>query len=586
MDLIVKNVQIYNSYFKKFIDADVWIKEGKIFYINEQKTDCPDIEKIVDGSGLYMVPGLIDIHMHIESSMMTPEVFCDHLVSCGVTTIVSEPHEMANVNGMNGILDMIQAGQSAPIDIFYGIPSCVPSTSEILETTGGIIGQAQMERLMEHPDIVCVGEVMNYRQIIQQNDLEIFKFIKDLKQKDRIFPVEGHCPSLIDLDLAKFLYLGINGDHTEHSIEELRQRFANGMFVEIQAKMLGKDVMDFIMMNHLEEHFCFVTDDVMADTLCEKGHLDALVRDAIALDMKPEQAIYNATYTAARRMNLLDRGVLAPGKLADFVLLDNLADFSVVSTYKRGVCVYDSRTPLSRTAKGRPAGDLPRESGLCSKFPDHYYHSIRLAKQTADCLELHCGLKDGIYDVRVMEICDGGTKTKEKIVKMEVKAGNLCWQESGCLLTAVFERYGKNGNIGFGFLCGDCHKQGAIATSYAHDSHNILVAGVNTDDMILVLNRLIELQGGMVVAHDGEIGAEIQLNVGGILSDQPAAEIGAALKKVRTAMENLGYHHYNPIMSICTVTLPVSPSLKLTDKGLIDVEKAAIVPLVISPINT
>lgn len=571
MDLGIRQVKVYNSYFKQFFSGDVWVKDGKIFYVDEKMENRFAADRIVDGSGLFMIPGLIDIHMHIESSMMTPRAFTDYVRGCGVTTIVSEPHEIANVAGIEGIEEMIRAGEEAPIDIFYGIPSSVPSTSWELETTGGRIDCRDMERLMENPRVVCVGEVMSYRQIIRENNLEVGKFIKKLRERDRIFPIEGHCPSLVDLDLAKFLYLGINGDHTEHTIEELRQRFAFGMFVEIQEKMLKKEVLSFIKDNRLEEHFCFVTDDVMADTLVEQGQLNALVKRAIKLGMAPEQAVYNATYTPARRMNLLDRGVLAPGKLADFVLLGDVAEFDVEAVYKNGQAIWE-RNQL----KGRGGAKAAAESGPSKTFPPAYYHSIRLEQQTIDALTVRTSLPDGRHPIKAIELNEKGTRTREKSVVMEVRDGLVRWQESECLLAAVLERYGKSGRISFGFLTGVCHQKGAVATSYAHDSHNLLAAGKTALEMLTAINQVIEMQGGMAVAEGTKILARLALPVGGILSDEPAETVGAGLKAVRTAMEHLGYRHYNPIMSFATITLPVSPSLKLTDRGMIDVEKSAI----------
>lgn len=565
-NLLIQNVQVYNSYFKKFIGADVSVLDGKILYIDQKQSGNVKGQQVIDATGMYMVPGLIDIHMHIESSMLTPMAFCRQLASCGVTTIVSEPHEMANVNGMQGVLDMIQAGEKSPIDVFYGIPSCVPSTSSLLETTGGTITAEEMGQLKKNPSVVCVGEVMNYRTIIRENELEITKFLHKLRKEDSAFPIEGHCPALLDLELAKFLYLGINGDHTEHSIEELEQRFSNGMFMEIQEKMLRPEIIAYIAEHNLYEHFCFVTDDVMADTLCSQGHLDALVRKAMKLGMSPEQTIYNASYTPSRRMNLLDRGTIAPGKLADFLLLDNLDTFSIAATYKRGTCIFD-----------RSEKKAKQHNDMC--FPESYYHSIKLMPQEQSRFEIPMDAQLSTVKIRVMEIKDGSTKTKEKIVEMPVKDGILQWENSGCMLAVVLERYGKNGEAGYGFLTGDCHTQGAVATSYAHDCHNVLVAGTNPADLQLALNRVIEMQGGMTVVDEGFIKAELPLTIGGILSEKSAGEVGEQLAKVREAMINQGYRHYNPIMSFCTVTLPASPALKLTDKGLIDVTQCKIVPL-------
>lgn len=567
-DLVIQNVKIYNSYFKSFSDADVYIKEGKIYHIDYGKVADFKVGEVIDGEGRHMVPGLIDIHMHIESSMMTPGAFCDRLIACGVTTIVTEPHEMANVKGLQGILDMIRAGEGSKMDIFYGIPSCVPSTSGELETTGGAIGLLEMGQLKEQPAVICVGEVMNYRQIIEENQLEISKFLKKLRATDKTFPIEGHCPALVDYDLSRFLFLGINGDHTEHNLEEFRQRFAGGMFVELQEKMLTKEILDFIAANNLYEHFCFVTDDVMADTLMEHGHLDNIVRTAVSLGMKTEQALYNATFTSARRMNLLDRGALDPGKLADFVLLDELNSLKVFATYKNGICIYQKDSFV-------PSLDL------CAGFEESYYRSIHLGYITEDALHIPVKDLDSVL-VRAMVIRDKTTKTEETLVRMPVKDGFLDWEGSGCLLTVVLERYHGTGNIGFGFITGDCHKKGAVASSYAHDSHNLLVAGSCTEDILVAANRVIQLQGGIVTAFKGSIQSELELNIGGILSGGSAGEVGTALSLIRSSMKGLGYSHYNPIMSFCTITLPVSPALKLTDKGLINVKEGKIVPLYIT----
>ncbi len=569
VDLLIQNVAVYNSYFKKFQLANVSVLNKKIYYIDRKQKEDFSAKEVVDGTGKYMIPGLIDIHMHIESSMMVPKIFCDYVSSCGVTTIVSEPHEMANVNGIRGILDMIDAGATGPIDIFYGIPSCVPSTNASLETTGGTIDCYDMTLLMENERIICVGEVMNYHEIIKENNLEIGKFLKHIQENETNIVIEGHCPALLDLDLAKFLYQGINGDHTEHNLEELKQRFENGMFVEIQEKMLSQEVLDFIKKNNLYEYFGFVTDDVMADTLYEEGQLDAIVRKAIVLGMKPEQAIYNATFTNARRMNLLDRGVLAPGKKADFVLVDDPSGLQVLETYKEGVCIYKKENRDKFDKK------IVTEKG----FSENYYQSIKLNPLDLDAF---CVLKETQHDevtVRAIEVCDGTTKTKEKQIKMKVKNGALQWQDSQCRLAMVIERYGKIGSIGYGLVCGDIIKEGAVATSYAHDSHNILVVGKTALAMQCAVNEVIHLQGGIVTVGHEKVTASLPLPVGGILSEEPIKAISHNLKHVREELIAQGYCHYNPIMSLCTLTLPVSPALKLTDKGLINVKDGKVVSL-------
>ena len=567
-DLLIKNAKVYNSYLKCFKPADVYVQEGRIYYVDTTQGEEISPEKVLDGSGYLMLPGLIDIHMHIESSMMTPVSFGERAASCGVTTLVSEPHEIANVMGVQGIHEMINGAKDSPIDIFYGIPSSVPSTNESLETTGGIIGFEEMKHLMREEGVVCVGEIMNYRQIVKGTEMEITRFLDYLREEEPQAVIEGHCPSLTGVDLAKFLYRGIDGDHTEHTLEEIRQRFENGMFVELQEKMLKPEILDYIIENNLFEHCCFVTDDTMADALLEKGQLNYRVRKAVEMGFPLKEAVYCASYTPARRMNLRDRGALAPGKKADFQLVKEEA----VSDFEPDLVFKDGKEIFRKGSGGRqlkPYG-----------FPTGFYHSVRLERIEPEDLEPKIQTMDGPVQVRVIEVSDGRTQTREKLVSMEVEKGRLKWQGTGCMLAAVLERHGKNGNVGYGFVTGDCLKRGAAATTYYHDHHNLMVIGADPEDMLIAARRLIELQGGICTVENGQVTAELPLPVCGILSELPADDIGRMLGQVRKSLEGLGYEHYNPIMSLCTLGLPVSPALKLTDVGLVDVEKGEVVNLV------
>lgn len=571
VDLVVKNAKVFNSYLKSFRIADVYVKNEHIFYIDvrEEPKEAPIeliAQTVFDGTGYYMIPGLIDIHMHIESSMMTPHTFSQVAGTCGVTTVVSEPHEMANVMGMQGIYEMMEDGQNLPMDIFYGIPSSVPSTSEKLETTGGIIDCEMMKELLSRKEVVCVGEIMNYRQIIQRNDLEIKKFLDYLKKEKPSFVIEGHCPSLVDLDLAKFLFLGIDGDHTEHTLKEIRQRFENGMFVELQDKMLKPEILDYIKENRLFEHCAFVTDDTMADELHEKGQLNNVIKTAVEKGFPLEEAISCATFTSARRMNLKDRGSIAPGKLADFILLTHFSSWKPDFVFKNGNLITENLS-------------VQTEQQHC--FPEDYYHSVRLPVLKAEDFEIVVMDDRDKVSVRVIQVSDGKTQTNELIVEMPVKNHQLCWEDTGCMFAMVIERHGKNGNIGYGFVTGDCFKHGAAATTYFHDHHNLFVIGSNIADMKLAIDQINRLQGGILTVVNGTIESQLPLPVAGILSNQSIADIGQSSKEVRESLHGLGYHHYNPIMSLCTLGLPVSPALKLTDKGLIDVKKGMIVPLIL-----
>lgn len=567
VSLLIKNAKVFNTYLKKFISADVSVKDGRFYYIDRKRDTDFQTEAVLDAGGMYMIPGLVDIHMHIESSMMTPEPFGNCVAAYGVTTIVSEPHEMANVKGTRGVLEMISAAKNAPIDIFYGIPSSVPSTSERLETTGGIIDCNAMKHLLNEEDVVCVGEIMNYRQIIRENDLEITKFLDYLRQERPGYVIEGHCPSLLELDLARFLYLGIDGDHTEHTLEEVKQRIENGMFFEIQDKMLLPEVLDYIRENQLYEYCGFVTDDTMADVLYEKGQLNYVVQKAVESGFPVEMAVYCATYTPARRMHLYDRGVIAPGKLADFVLLADPAVLAPVYVYKNGVQIFCEKNRSEVSSSYR--------------FPEDFYQSVCLPPVTIEDFRVTVDTDKDEVTVRAIEVHPDRTQTTEKLVTMPVRDHLLDWKDSGCLLAMVLERHGKNGNIGYGFITGACLNKGTAATTYFHDHHNLFVAGDNPEDMLFAVRRIQELQGGFLTVRGGKILAELALPVCGILSERGVKDTALKLKGIRESLAGLGYRHSSPIMSLGTLGLPVSPALKLTDRGLVDVKQSAVVPLIV-----
>ncbi|MCI9229059.1 MAG: adenine deaminase [Dorea sp.] len=567
VSLLIRNAKVFNTYLKRFIPADVSVKDGRFYYIDRKRDTDFQAEAVLDADGKYMIPGLVDIHMHIESSMMTPEPFGDCVAAYGVTTIVSEPHEMANVKGTRGVLEMISAAKDAPIDIFYGIPSSVPSTNEELETTGGIIDCGAMKHLLNEEDVVCVGEIMNYRQIIRENDLEITKFLDYLCKEHPGYVIEGHCPSLLDLDLARFLYLGIDGDHTEHTLEEVKQRIENGMFFEIQDKMLKPEVLEYICQNQLYEYCGFVTDDTMADVLYEKGQLNYVVQKAIETGFPAEMAIYCATYTPSRRMHLYDRGVIAPGKLADFVLLDDPAVMEPSYVYKNGVQIFSQKNR--------------REVPVSYRFPEDFYQSVCLPPVTLADFEVRTDSGRDEVTVRVIEVHPDRTQTEEKLIAMPVRDHIVDWKGSGCLLAMVLERHGKNGNIGYGFITGSCLNTGTVAATYFHDHHNLFVAGDDPEDMLFAVRRIQELQGGFLTVKGKKVLAELALPVCGILSEQGVRETALGLRAVRDSLKDLGYWHSNPVMSLGTLGLPVSPALKLTDKGLVDVKRSEIVPLIV-----
>lgn len=569
IDLLIKNANIFNSFLRKFLPGNIAIVDNNFLYIDYKKEVDFLANDEIDLNNKFVIPGLIDIHMHIESSMVTPSSFCNYMTKCGVTTIVSEPHEIANIMGVDGVLEMIKAGTSTPIDVFYGIPSSVPSTNKNLETTLGKIDFEDMKYLMNEKKIICLGEVMNYKEVIRDNsELDVVKFIKYLKKNNPNFTIEGHCPELVDLDLGKYIGLGIDSDHTEHTLEEFKDRFRQGMFIEIQEKTLKPELLKYIIENDLFNRMAFVTDDVMADKLYTDGHLDNVVRKAINSGFPTNEGIYCSTYTPAMRMNLKDRGSISPGKLADFVILDDLHSFKINSTYKNGRLVYEKNKPKAKDTNN-------------FKFPKKYYESVNLNKISKDDLDIFVDKGFNQVNVRLMKVSDKTTRITEEFGRVNVVEGKLDWENSQYNLGVVFERFGLNGNISFGLIKGDCIKVGGAATTWFHDSHNLFAMGKDKESIVTAVNTLIENQGGVIVVNKDKVLANLHLPVCGIMSEEPVKEVAYKLDKVTKALISNGYNHYNPIMSMGTLGLAVSPYLKLTDMGLVDVPNGKIVNLVV-----
>ena len=556
IDLLISGSQVFNVYKKSFEKVNVAILGSKFFYVGDDITGL-EPKEMIDGTGKYLIPGLVDIHLHIESTMLTPKEFSKGIIKYGTTTAVTDPHEIANVFGLEGVEAMIGL-PDGPADIFYGVPSSVPSTP--FETTGGIFDVAEVRSLAKNPKVLCLGEVMNFHDLASEEETKTKKLIQVMHENNPRPIIEGHCPRLSGPDLQKFLYAGVDGDHTQQTIESLREKIGLGMFVELQEKSLTTELLQAIVDERMTEHCCLVTDDTMVDALYFDGHLSRIYRKAVALGLPIEEAIYLCTYTPARRMGLTDRGSIAPGRLADFVLVTDLATFEIDSVYKKGQVVQAETEDIQ----------------IARIFPAHFYESVNLGKLFEKDLEILSD-RDKV-ECRVMQMNNQSTFTDMESVTLPVQEGKVSWEGHGVALVAVFDRYtGKN--KAFGFARGACLKEGAVATTYAHDHHNLMVLGHSRKDMLLAANQVIEIQGGMVAVANEKRIAEIPLPVAGILSDLPLAEVANQMKEFKKALEDLGWEHHNPIMSLGTLSLPVSPALKISDQGLIDVREGKIISL-------
>ena len=533
-----------------------------------------------------MIPWLVDIHMHVESSMTYPEEFSRAVVPFGVTTVVADPHEIANVFGVEGILSFME--EETELDIFYGIPSSVPATRTEMETSGAEFGEKELRELLRDERVVCLGEVMNFKDLVAEGDTKSKRFLEVCGECGRKIRIEGHCPGLSGGDLAAFIRAGVDADHTEQTAESILEKTDMGMFLELQEKSLKEEVVEVVKRKQLYENIALVTDDTMPDRLME-GHLNRIVRLAVEKGMPAEKAIYLATFTPARRMHLDDRGIIAPGKKADFVVLPDLESFVPEAVFKDGKrCVDAAAEGVGKRLKRR--------------FPDHFYSSVKCRLALAsdfilpvadfwkeECREEALSGKpsgseiqklSGTAVVNVMQIQTFGTRAKHVQREIPVQDGNLCWQEAGLCLAAVFERYGKNGNVSWGFVEHALEQKGAVATTWSHDSHNLLVLGNSVEDMVLAQNEVVHMQGGYVTASGGRVTAAAELPVGGIISDKSLPELAAEIRAVRGEIERMGYVNNNVIMSISTLSLLVSPELKLSDQGLFDVKSQRKIPLV------
>lgn len=594
VDLIVKNAWVYRTFRRCFEKMDFAVAGGKFydispaFGIEGEETGAHgrredwEAETVVDGTGKYVIPGLVDIHMHIESSMTFPEEFSRAVLGWGVTTVVADPHEIANVFGLPGIRWFME--QETELDIFWGIPSSVPATCDEMETAGAAFGIGEVKELLKNPKVVCLGEVMNAKELAAEGGTKTKRFIKACGECGRKVRIEGHCPGLSGGELAAFIRAGVDADHTEQTAASVVEKADMGMFLELQAKSLKQEVVDAIERFGLYENAALVTDDVMPDQL-KTGHLNRIVRLAVEKGMAAEMAIYLATYTPARRMHLDDRGMIAPGKTADFVVLKDLKSFVPEAVYKAGRRWEGEKEEKRVQVPDEFYSSVKCRLALASDFVLPAAEFVQKAggeKEKAGEKEDEHGLKKacGTAVVNVMQVQTFGTRIKRVQRRIPVRDGILCWEEAGLCLAAVFERYGKNGDVAWGFVEHAFERKGAVATTWSHDSHNLLVLGNSVEDMVLAQNEVVHMQGGYVTASGGKVTAAASLSIGGIISDRSLPVLADELGNVRKELERLGYVNNNVIMSVSTLALLVSPELKISDQGLFDVKSQRKVPLV------
>jgi adenine deaminase len=550
--LVLKEGRVVNVFSGEVHEQDVAIHDGVIVGLGSAYKGCEEMLL----KGKWIIPGLIDAHLHIESSMLLPSRLAAALLPHGTTTIVADPHEIGNVMGIEGINFMLEESASAPLDIFFMAPSCIPATH--LETAGARLGASDLAALRNEPRILGLAEMMNFPGVLMGTPEVLEKLALFA---DKI--IDGHAPSLRGYDLQAYVAAGIRSDHETTDPSEGLEKLNSGMMLMIREGTSAKNLEDLIPLITPENarRFCFVSDDLHPREIRQRGHLNFIVRRAIDLGLNPVRAIQMATLNPAEYFGLKDRGAVAPGFLADLAVLTDLERFELEKVFKGGKLVADRGELIDFSSTDDASVEL---------------HSMKVAPFSLESFRIaHEDRR-----ARVIELIPGQILTRIRFETLKSENG---WVKSDIdrdiLKLAVLERHKATGNMGLGLVTGFGLRAGALASSFAHDSHNLIAVGVSDQEIWQSLQEVNNMGGGMAVIHDGKVLARVPLEVAGLMSRKPLKELTKLWDEVNRAAFSLGCTLPEPFMSLSFLALPVIPELKLTDLGLVDVEKFSLVPL-------
>jgi adenine deaminase len=542
-DLVLRGGQVFDLVTGAMIAGDVAICGDTVVGIGAEY----EAQRVIDVTGLVLVPGFIDTHLHIESSLVTPLEFDRCVTPRGITTAICDPHEIANVLGLDGIRYFQQASAHTLMDIRVQLSSCVPSTD--METAGAEIGADDLQEVMGHPSGIGLAEVMNYPGVIHRDPAMMAKL--------RLFEgghMDGHCPQLSGRDLNAYCAAGIRTEHEATTAGEAREKLQRGMRVLIREGSVSKDLeaLSPLLSDITAPYMCLCTDDRNPLDIAEEGHLDHMIRRLIARGASPLAAYRAASLSGAEAFGLRDRGLIAPGRRADIVAVGSLEACDARLVLCAGVVADDA------AFAARP-GIAPVGR-----------HSVRAPVVTPQDFR-HTGNR---AETDVIGILEGRILTGHLQERIAPQDGDKRPDPARDLARiAVVERHGKNGNIATGFVRGFGLESGAIASTVCHDHHNIACVGVDYDDMALAVNRMAEIEGGFVVAHRGRVLAELPLPVAGLMSLEPFEAVRDRLEALRAAAKSLGVGLQEPFLQLAFLALPVIPALKITDRGLVDVTR-------------
>jgi adenine deaminase len=552
-DLLIKNGRVVDVFSGEIEKKDVAILGDTIVGFGDYPA-----RKIFDVKGDFLCPGFIDGHVHIESSMVTIPEFARAVLPNGTTSVVIDPHEIANVLGQEGVRFMAKSATGAPLNVFIMIPSCVPATP--METSGAVLRANDLKPLLKEPWATGLAEMMNFPGVIFR-DPEVLKKIEMAKGKR----IDGHAPSLSGKGLSAYLTAGIRSDHECTTLKEAKEKLKNGMWIMIREGTTARNLKDLLPLvtPKNSRRLLFVTDDRHPKELLEEGHINSMVKQAIHWGLDPILAIQMATLNAAEYFRLDDLGAIAPGYRADIVTFDHLSRFQIKKVFKDGVLVAeDGKILLPSMARTTLSSPLRRK--------------LRIkAMKREDLL-----LRSDQPLAKVIQLIPGQIVTKKVMKKVVLKDGvaypNL---KEDVIKIIVVERHRATGNMGIGFVQGFGLKKGAIGSTVAHDSHNLVIVGTNDLDILKTIEVIQSMGGGLAAVSDGKALASLPLPIAGLMAEVSVAEVNKRLENLLRAARSLGCRIPDPFMVLSFLSLPVIPELKITDKGLVDVNQFRIVPL-------
>lgn len=539
-DLVLKNAKYLNVFSNEFLCGDIAVANGLIAGVGKY-----DGKTEIDVSGKLVLPGFIDAHIHLESSMVTPAEFAKAVVAHGTTTVITDPHEITNVMGIDGVEYMIQASQNLPIDVHFMMPSCVPATE--IDESGAELDCKDIDLYLDNKKVLGLAEMMNYVGVINGDKNVLSKIVTSQAHHKKI---DGHAPELSGNDLNAYIAAGVYSDHECSTFENALEKLRKGQFIMIREGTAAHNLKALmpLLTQQYYSRCMFATDDKHPSDLLYGGHIDYIVKQALKNGADPIVALKTATHHAARYFLLNNKGAIASGYLADIVVVDNLEDFNVETVFKRGKLVFDGEVKDFSA----PTVD--------EKLAEKCFDTFHLDSVTPSSFKVDGKL--GLIGLVGGELLTRNLGTADKI---DV--------ENDILKIACIERHKGTDHIGVGYVKGYSLKSGAVATSVAHDSHNIITVGCNDDDIAVAVNAIKDSKGGIAVVENGKIKALLELPIAGLMSDEPLTTVNEKLENAKSSAYELGADKsIDPFMTLSFLSLPVIPSLRITTKGVFDAE--------------